>query len=492
MKAWPFHIVLCVMCIVFGSERTPVQDSMVDTSRDSLIRIDSGWLSRQNFFAYRSVNAMYRKTSYALAWHDGQKLLPRALILLEMLRQADNYGLIKTEYPIRAMDSLVVASHASAAAIARSDVILTDSYFKFASHLRHGRLRRGDGSIRPSEDEIDTIVLRLALDSATSTDFRQALENIQPLDVHFRALSKTFRASLVQYKHNLIHEDGNPTIKSELLKRAINLERLRWDNGRFPSQYVLVNIPAFELNVYEFDSVVLSSKVIVGSIETPTPELSSRIFCFRVYPYWHVPRNIATREILPILKRDPGYLERMRFEVLDPHGQSIDATDIDWTKYSTSDFPLIFRQREGTDNSLGIVKFEFENRYGVYLHDTNAKSPFNRQVRALSHGCVRMEKATDLAHYLNTTNGGGITEGVLTGYFHAKKRRDVNLTRGVEILIRYWTANAEFFYPDIYQYDQTLLDSSSDFFNEYQPYEDDSRFILGGSNKKQKKHLTSH
>ncbi len=460
MKTWSFCLVLCAMFIINGSEYVSVHKTVATISEGSQVRIDSVWLKQQDLFAHKSVNAIYRANSYALIWHHGRITLPRATALLEMLTNADQYGLIGAEYNLDKADSLANVAP-SDAVTAQRDVIITDAYFKFASHLRSGRLKQ-DGTLRSIETDVDTTLISSALEPVSNEAFRSVLENSQPGDIHFKSLSKAYRTTLVEYKRYLITEDTISALGTQLLKMAINLERLRWDYGNFDAQHILVNIPAYEVAVYEDDSLVLSSKVIVGTNVTRTPELSSYISCFRIYPYWHVPRSIATKEILPTLKRDPGYLERMRFDVLNTKGQRVDHSNIDWKKYSASNFPFILRQREGTDNSLGIVKFEFENRYGVYLHDTNAKGLFNQTVRAFSHGCVRVEKATELARYLNRTNGGGASDEDLTAYFQEKKRRDVNLSRQAQILIRYWTADEKGVYDDVYGRDEKLLEMFSE------------------------------
>jgi murein L,D-transpeptidase YcbB/YkuD len=116
-----------------------------------------------------------------------------------------------------------------------------------------------------------------------------------------------------------------------------------------------------------------------------------------MYPYWNVPNKIATKELLPSIKRDPAFLERNNFQVLNKQRELVDPRKINWHSLSTSNFPYLIRQSTGCDNSLGIVKLNFYNPFTVYLHDTPGKGLFFLNKRYFSHGCMRVEKAMELA-----------------------------------------------------------------------------------------------
>ncbi len=131
------------------------------------------------------------------------------------------------------------------------------------------------------------------------------------------------------------------------------------------------HVPAFMFYLYENDKMVMASKVIVGTPATPTPLFSSKIDCFTIFPYWYVPRKITIEEYLPVIKKDTTFIIRNNFDVLDRDGKIVPLSSINWKQYNKNNFPFIFRQREGTENSLGIIKFIFDNPYAVFLHDTN-------------------------------------------------------------------------------------------------------------------------
>ena len=145
-------------------------------------------------------------------------------------------------------------------------------------------------------------------------------------------------------------------------------------------------------------------RMIMGKRSTPTPTLLSKVDQVILYPYWHVPYSIATKELLPAIKRNPGYIDAGNYQVLNKAGKIMDPYSINWHAYSRSYFPFIIRQSTGCDNALGLLKLNFYSPFGVYLHDTPNKSMFMLNKRYFSHGCMRMEKPMDLGHLVLKNN----------------------------------------------------------------------------------------
>lgn len=193
------------------------------------------------------------------------------------------------------------------------------------------------------------------------------------------------------------------TMRIEEVKTAMNT--LRWLCCISLQQPVfVVNIPSANLLVLYKGKTIIQSKVIVGKSSTPTPTLASVITEVILYPYWTVPAKIATRELLPIIQHNPGYLEANNMQILNKAGKIVAPGSINWSGMSPSYFPYVIRQSTGCDNSLGIVKLNFYSPYDVYLHDTPWKILFNFNKRYFSHGCIRVEKAIELAHFLLKEN----------------------------------------------------------------------------------------
>ncbi len=238
------------------------------------------------------------------------------------------------------------------------------------------------------------------------------------------------------------------------------MERWRWEN-KYPVKYAVVNIPAFWMIVFEKDTVVMQSAIVCGKPETQTPILKSKIDHMLIYPYWNVPVSIATKEILPAVQRDTTYIRKKNFEVLGNNDVVLDYTKVPWKKYTKDYLPVRFRQRTGNENSLGVVKFNFYNPYGVYLHDTNSKRYFKTSSRSQSHGCIRLEKFTEFADFLIRDDSLHYTHDSLQIYFGKKEQKKIQLRKTLPIYTRYFTAHADSnglkLYIDVYKKDEEMM-----------------------------------
>lgn len=141
----------------------------------------------------------------------------------------------------------------------------------------------------------------------------------------------------------------------------VNMERWRYEKMEIGHRYIWINVPSFHLQVIESGRVTMESRIIVGKPESPTPVLSSLIECITLYPYWYIPRKIAIEEYLPQIQKDTSFLTRNNFDVLDRKGNVLNPDTLDWQVYTVKYFPISLRQREGPENSLGVIKFVFDN-----------------------------------------------------------------------------------------------------------------------------------
>lgn len=179
---------------------------------------------------------------------------------------------------------------------------------------------------------------------------------------------------------------------SRYLKGVISLDKMRnLPDSLLVSKSIIINIPSYLLYLYVDNEIINTSKVIIGTQRNQTPVFSSTMKYIVVSPYWNVPYSIASREILPHLKKDVSYLKRNRYSILDRDRNQLIADSIDWSKYSSRNFPFFVRQEPGPTNSLGLVKLMFPNDKSIYIHDTPSKYLFARDERTFSHGCVRTE-----------------------------------------------------------------------------------------------------
>lgn len=212
--------------------------------------------------------------------------------------------------------------------------------------------------------------------------------------------------------------------------------------AEFPGQrFVLVNLPAFELEGYEGGQRVLTMKVVVGRPDLPSPELASQATRIQLNPYWNVPSSITRRELAPREAKEPGYLAGLAIRIFaGPAGAGeLAAAEIDWMAVARGDRPVFLRQEPGPKNSLGRLRLEVPNDEGICLHDTPEKRAFERPERALSHGCVRLEDAVGLAAFLlrddPSWSGPALEAAIATG-----RQREIALPRPVPVYLVYWTA----------------------------------------------------
>jgi murein L,D-transpeptidase YcbB/YkuD len=241
----------------------------------------------------------------------------------------------------------------------------------------------------------------------------------------------------------------------EELNRALNTMRwLRCAREQNP-HIIVVNIPSATLLVYGPGEVTMQSKVIVGSKSNRTPTLASRVTEVVLYPYWMVPKKIATKELLPLIKKDIGYIDANNFQVVNDQGKVVNPYSINWHELSTGNFPYTLRQSTGCDNSLGLVKLNFYSPYVVYLHDTPWKSLFNLNKRYFSHGCMRVEKAMDLARLVMKDNTAIIDTLTEKGCLHNQRPVPVTASEKMPVFVLYNTAWVDSaatvrFYGDVY------------------------------------------
>ena len=213
-------------------------------------------------------------------------------------------------------------------------------------------------------------------------------------------------------RSGFLHELNIPfAVRLKQLSDALN--HVRWLNAYRPHTMIVVNIPSTGLELFVDNKRMLYSRVITGKKSTPTPTLASRITEVILYPYWMVPYRIATRELLPHIKRDRHYLDNNLFEVLDRKGRITDPASINWQSLSVSNFPYVIRQNTGCDNSLGIIKLNFYSPFTVYLHDTPGKSLFMLKQRFFSHGCIRVEEAVALTRLLLDDTSAGRMDALI-------------------------------------------------------------------------------
>lgn len=408
-----------------------------------------------------------------------------------------------------------------AAMWARADLLLTDAFLQITKDLRIGRLGRDSVTLRKDSVLTDSFYTSLLKKVQEKGELVAGLEALEPQQKGYRELRYALRhfvdtmnrarytylsypysdpvdsAAFVNDLKTRLYEAGYledqnadaATLKSAVkayqkdhdlqtdgvagpqvvrslnntdLEKykiiAINLDRFKQLPDTMPQRYLWINVPAFRLNLWDNDTMRLESKIIVGQPQTRTPLLTSTLTNFIIFPQWTVPYSIIFKEMLPRIRDNVAYLEKENLMVVDKNDSIIDPHLINWFKLNKNNFPYLLKQREGDDNSLGVIKFNFRNKYSVYLHDTNARWLFSKSNRALSHGCIRVQQWNKLSKYLVEEDTLRYRPDTLAAWMKRKEKHTVNFSKKLPIFIRYFTSEAVdgrlVFYDDIYAEDR--------------------------------------
>ncbi|HTL82205.1 MAG TPA: L,D-transpeptidase family protein [Bacteroidia bacterium] len=409
--------------------------------------------------------------------------------------------------------------------ISCTDMLLTNAFFTFSVHVSAGRIDNDSSTARVWKlNKVDTDLVALLDNALKSNNFRKTFDGIEPQCNEYRSVKKYLHDYRVKYddvkwdvlpdrktdsagffagvkKRLIITGDYDSTsIESDSVKLAdalkkfqkryflepdgkigrntiltlamtpedwqrqlaMNMERWRWEPKKFEKRHMIVNLPAFKMTVWEADTIVMESRIVCGQVDKQTPELDSKMYQIVLYPYWNVPYSIAWKELLPHIKRDTGYIRKEHYEVLNSKNEVVDYTTIKWSRYGKGNLPYKFRQMTGDENALGIMKFEFQNKYSVYMHDTNAKKYFKFETRAFSHGCMRLEKYMELAHFLIRDDSVKLPKDTFDYYTTLDSNMKINLRKPLPIHVRYNTCDVDtdgnvFVHSDIYLRDQRMM-----------------------------------
>jgi murein L,D-transpeptidase YcbB/YkuD len=366
-------------------------------------------------------------------WVSNRRTADVAVVLEQALASGDITGAIETmmptQYGYRRLREALVKDREVAAAGGWPQIPdgvtlqLGDSGGPVAALRQRLRLENDLGGAEDPEEHPDTDLFDEGVERAVKM-FQQrhglAADGV---------VSATTRAEL------------NVPVERRVEQLELNLERWRWLPKDLGRRHIIVNIAAYELEVVEGDSVVLSMRVVVGRPYDRTPVLSDTMRYLVLNPYWHVPSDLAADELLPKFRHDPSYLARYKMRVFPASGseaREVDAATINWSAITPNRFPFLVRQDPGPRNALGRIKFMFLNKYHVYLHDTPAGSLFAEAQRDFSHGCIRIQHPIELAVYLLQSPLWD-RDAILLALDDAVDR-SVPLPQPIPIHLLYWTA----------------------------------------------------
>jgi murein L,D-transpeptidase YcbB/YkuD len=252
----------------------------------------------------------------------------------------------------------------------------------------------------------------------------------------------------------------NVSVEDRIRQIELNLDCWRWLPRDLGRRHVRVNIADYRLGAFERDRQAFSMRVVVGRKEDSTPVFSDRIVSVELNPAWNVPPSIAAEEMLPELRKDPRYLADHDMELLtgwSDTARTLRADSIDWEAISQEDFPFMIRQRNGDASALGRLKFVLTNPFNIYLHDTPAKRYFEKDKRALSHGCVRVADPLKLAQWVLGPDTAWTRKRLSEAIGKGDERYLPVPGKGVPVHLLYWTCFVDKegglqFRPDVYHW----------------------------------------
>ena len=340
-----------------------------------------------------------------------------------------------------------------------SEQAMLDAIARYQIYVRRGGWKKLPGGhtlvLGSSGKRVEQLTHRLMV----------AGDLVPPEDFNPSRFDKTVQAAVASFQERTgLLATGKV---DERTRRALNVpaaERLRALEANLPrvrkyaeglsGRYVIVNIPAAELEAVEDGYLYSRHNTVVGKLDRPTPEVSSDIIQLNFNPYWHAPMSIAEKDIIPQLRKGLSYLEKINMRVFKGsyYGEEVDPKEVDWTKASPKTY--FFRQEPGANNAMASVRINFPNDHDVYLHDTPGKGLFARAVRYDSSGCVRVDDVGTFVSWL-LRGQGEWSQDKVRELSDTRERLDVELVQRVPLRIVYLTAwatpdGAVHFRSDIY------------------------------------------
>jgi murein L,D-transpeptidase YcbB/YkuD len=374
-------------------------------------------------------------------WTGRKGLNKKGVELIKVVQAARSDGLEPRDY-ISALPKNIQSL--SGKELAAAELYLSQAFWKFGRDLSAGRTT-------PAVSEPDIIISRKKadikgwLDVARKKGPAKVIAQLRPGHPHYLALRKALSSAKGAKARQII----------------VNMERWRWLPRSLGKKHVMVNQAAFEVQVVDGGRVIDRRRVVVGKPYHKTPMFSHTIQYADFNPTWTVPRSIAGNEILPKLRKDPGYLERNNYKVhtswkadapvMNPHS-------VDWNAVNGKKFPYKIVQQPGENNALGQVKIMFPNKFNVYLHDTQAKNLFSKKARAFSHGCIRVQDPLQFAEKVFGKRALSLSK--MKKILANPKTQRVNIKKPVPVHLAYFTAWVEggkvTFHKDVYGRDKLV------------------------------------
>jgi murein L,D-transpeptidase YcbB/YkuD len=419
--------------LVAGAAERPTADDL----RAALEQVHSVRVDGQPLRA-GILREFYALTGLEPVWGPDPDGAARARLAMEALFGARDHGLTPAHYGVSALKRR--SEPGTLGAAVERELLLTDTILRYAVDLQAGRLRptavQPDWGILPPLRGDPVRELAEAIESGALGAWLEALP--PPHEGYARLVAALRTLHAAADRAGAGPRNGLGPADARIRQIAVNLERWRWLPRSLESRYLVVNAADATLAVIEDGRLRLASRVVVGDELHPTPVVRAEVGALVFNPPWTVPTSIVVEEFLPKLRANPRFLADNDIMILDRR-QDPYGLVVDWTAVSAERFPFRLQQRPGGWNPLGRLRFASPNRFDVYLHDTPLPELFQRADRALSHGCVRVERARELAALVLAGQAAGRPEAVERA-MAGGVTSVVAVARPLPVYLLYWTA----------------------------------------------------
>ena len=470
-------------------------------------------------FKSKTLKEFYKSSGYRTVWQSKKN---RKNILKELLNSQEE-GLNPDDYKATRLQQYErKITLLNAKEVVEYDILLTRNLQKYISHLSNGRVNPRtfypDWDLKENKIDINNTIANFL----KSDSLAYKIEQLKPNHIVYKRLKKALvlinsfpkddfskieiaakiipndsNSAIINIKKRLIYwkdmqnKDSLSSIYDDETLKAVkkfqfrhglsadgvigkgtiealnfsktqrkeqilaNLERWKWFPKDMKAEYVVINIPDYKLTLVKDKDSLRTHNVVVGTAKRRTPVLSSKLSSVVFNPTWTVPPTILKEDVIPSITRNRDYLAQKNIKVYDRNGAIVSANN--WKLSDAKGYRYV--QSPGTFNSLGMVKILFQNRFSVYLHDTNHRDYFTKTMRSLSSGCVRVENPLALTEYLLNDTGNWNLEKI-TATLKSEKTKQIPLKKAVYVHLLYWTAwsdkNTLIFRDDIYHLDANL------------------------------------
>ena len=495
-------------------EDTPTLSEQFKVSIDSVTTLI---INKDTLLASSEVLNYYSDSNFEPLWVTDSSLTTKGEEMYKLVENAYRYGLLPEFFHYSNLKSSLDDS-----LFFKTEVLLSNSFLLYISHLSVGFLDTTSMQYVWKKDSVSFDLIEQLEEVEDTDDLTKFIESFQPKHWEYVQLQKGLQTFINHYDldtnqfkipkfkddsvkcytltkaaliaHQFIDSTSTDSIFISRLKdfqimnamtddaivgrwtsrvlaksnmdrffqAMLSLEKWRWKKpSEFPERYIRVNIAAYTLKLWDKNKILRKHRTVCGAYATQTPEFHATLKRFITNPFWHLPYSIASTESLVGVKKDSNYFSKRGMKLFRD-GAQVDPNTVDWSVVNYTNFRYRVRQDGGGSNSLGRVKFLFPNSHAVYFHDTPSKHLFRNDIRAYSHGCIRLHNPFDFAKTLLEIDHQDLTSIEFDTLIKNGIQRVIELKTPFEVYVEYYTATGDSsgiitFHPDVYGRDTRYL-----------------------------------